>query len=214
MHFERECYNKKVDIKKHVSELYPYEMLLLYGSRVRGLARPHSDWDFFGVVRGEETISRVFFVGDQMIELNLFPRDRILNTTDLLLNSPNDSFLTRLVGAEIIVAKDLPLAKTVVERAAKTYAEGPQHLTEESVNYTKLMLVKDFERLRTADPKSLYFDLKRSTFRAHLPRQILLLKKKWYRGLHDSLAELSPEESKLLKSEKLQDLESLISKFV
>ncbi len=204
---------------KSIEERLLYEGLeiscaLLYGSRAEGIARPRSDWDIFAVASVDRAESRAFFLGEELIELNLFPRARIEDSKDLLLNHPNDSFYTRLEKCQVLQENLAGYCQKLRTQCAALLTTGPSHLSPSSLDYVRIGLAKDFDRLSQSDPKSLEFQILLARFRAEIPQKILLLKKRWYRGIQKALLELTAGERTKLQSWKLNDLEKILQPYL
>lgn len=115
-------------IINYLKEKYNPDAVILHGSRARGMARDHSDWDFIFLYNTASLhkSGREFFAG-QNIEFSVVT----LPVLDIL-----DTFSYKLHKAVVLFEKQLE-GTSILKEAETIYAEGV-HWTEEKIADHKL----------------------------------------------------------------------------
>lgn len=115
-------------ILNHIKEKYNPDAIILHGSRARGMAREHSDWDFIFLYNstGKHNSGREFFAG-QNIEFFAvtLPVQDILETFSFKLHKATVLFERQNEGTSIMA------------EAKKIYAQGV-HWSDEKIADHKL----------------------------------------------------------------------------
>lgn len=113
-------------ITAHLIDTYAPNAIILHGSRARGKAREHSDWDFVLLYSQATTVEngREMFL-DQNIEYSIHQ----LPISDII-----DEFGAKLQGAKVLYEKN-DEGSTLLQQATNEYAQGVHWTTKRIANH-------------------------------------------------------------------------------
>ncbi|MGZ3451451.1 MAG: nucleotidyltransferase domain-containing protein [Polyangiales bacterium] len=169
------------EIERTLEGRHGCHTVILYGSRVRGDARPESDWDVVGVREKGESVREVRPLGEGWLDAFVYPEAHFATL---------DEGSLRFRRGEILVDRK-GFAKQLVARIAAFEDKGPAPLSPDAEATLRAWYPKMLGRIAREDVEGRYrrawllFEALEAWFR---------LRKKWYRGPKESFAWLAANE--------------------
>lgn len=120
------------EIVEHLKATYQPDAIILHGSRARGKAREHSDWDFILLYHNASDVKngRELYK-DQNVE-------RTVHRLPITVEGLEGEFSTKLQQAKVVYEKDRE-ATDLLQQAAAVYQKGI-HWSPEKLNDHKLWM--------------------------------------------------------------------------
>jgi len=116
-------------ILDYLKDKYQPDCIILHGSRARGAARKHSDWDFIFLYSGNNTNLDIISGRELFLQQNIEFQSVVLPVDDLI-----ESFGTKLKSAKVLF-QSTDEGSELLKEANKIYSDGVSWSNQKVANH-------------------------------------------------------------------------------
>lgn len=171
-------------IIRHLKLKYKCHSILLYGSRARGDATKHSDYDVMGISSTQKKLHRIAKKENGVYwDVWVYPESKLKQIDESLLYMKNAIVLYEKNGQ----------ANKLITKINKLKGKGPKRLLKWERELKISWINKSFARAAVGDEEG---NMRRYWILVGLLEDYFLLRGKWYLGSKESFAWLKKNEKK------------------